>query len=152
MVFSYLYLGSRGGKIGPTRWASPVHPELGPSWAIKLLARKKSGQIWPYPIWPGPVWFDPARPVRIFFTFKRLFGPTSPVFMAGWAIKILVRKNRANFGPTLFWPSPLLARSGQSDCQLYLDLSIHCKFELIILFFFKKKKTTPQVSSSPYQF
>ena len=33
----------RGGKIGPTRWASPVRPELGPGWAIKLLARKKSG-------------------------------------------------------------------------------------------------------------
>ena len=27
---------SRGGKIGPTRWASPIHPELGPGWAIKL--------------------------------------------------------------------------------------------------------------------
>ena len=28
----------RGGKIGPARWASQVHPELGPGWAIKLLA------------------------------------------------------------------------------------------------------------------
>ena len=36
---------SSGGKIGPTRWASPVHPELGPGWAIKLFARKKPGQI-----------------------------------------------------------------------------------------------------------
>ena len=26
----------RGGKIGPTRWASPIRPELGPGWAIKL--------------------------------------------------------------------------------------------------------------------
>ena len=51
---------ARGGKIGPTRWASPVRPKLGPGWAIKLLARKKSGQIWPRPnvfclektIWP----------------------------------------------------------------------------------------------------
>ena len=38
-------MGGRGGKIGPTWWASPVHPELGPGWAIKLLAQKKSGQI-----------------------------------------------------------------------------------------------------------
>ena len=44
----------RGGKIGPTRWASPVRPELGPGWAIKLLARKKPGQICPSPVWPGP--------------------------------------------------------------------------------------------------
>ena len=33
-----------------------------------------------------------------------------PVFRAGWAVKILARKNRANFGPTRFWPGPLLAR------------------------------------------
>ena len=25
----------RGGKIGPTQWASSVHPELGLGWAIK---------------------------------------------------------------------------------------------------------------------
>ena len=29
----------RGGKIGPAWWVSPVHPELGTGWAIKLLAR-----------------------------------------------------------------------------------------------------------------
>ena len=101
---------SRGGKIGPTRWASPVHLELGPGWTIKLLARKKPGQIWLGPIWPGPVWPDLARPALIFFAFKRLFGPTSSVFRAGWAAKILARKIRANFGPTRFWPNPLLAR------------------------------------------
>ena len=77
----------KGGKIGPTRWASPFHPELGPGWAIKLLALKKYGQIWPNPIWPGPVWpsqvwLDPFRSIRIFFAFKRLFGQTSPVFRA----------------------------------------------------------------------
>ena len=102
--------GDRGGKICSTRCASPIHPELGPGWAIKLLARKKSGQIWPVPIWPGPVWFDPTQPARIFFAFKRQFGPTSSFFRAGWATKILARKNRANFGSTRFWPSPLLAR------------------------------------------
>ena len=51
---------TRCGKIGPARWASPIHPELGPGWAIKLLARKKLGQVWPGPIWPGPVWPDSA--------------------------------------------------------------------------------------------
>ena len=91
---------SRGGKIGPTRLASPVSPELGPGWAIKLLARKNRAKFG-----PGPV-----RSARIFFAFKRLFGPTSPVFRAGWAVKILARKNMANFGPARFWPSPLLAR------------------------------------------
>ena len=45
-----------------------------------------------------------ARPARIFFALKRLFGPTGPVFRAGWAVKILAQKNRANFGPAQ--PSP----------------------------------------------
>ena len=45
---------SRGDKIGPVRWASPVRPKLGPGWVIKFLALKKSGQIWPGPVWPGP--------------------------------------------------------------------------------------------------
>ena len=31
-------LGRRGGKIGPTWWASPARLELGLGWAIKLLA------------------------------------------------------------------------------------------------------------------
>ena len=29
---------TRGGKIGPARWASPVRSKLGPGWAIKFLA------------------------------------------------------------------------------------------------------------------
>ena len=111
---SVLLLRLRGGKIGPARWANPVHPELGPGWAIKLLARKKSGQIWPDPIWPGLVCPDPARPARIFFAFKRVFGPTSPVFRAGWATKILARPG---FDPAHCWPSP--ARLSPPDCQLY---------------------------------
>ena len=52
----------RDGKIGPTRWASPVRSELGSGWAIKLLTRKKPGQIWSGPIWPGPVWAQPDLP------------------------------------------------------------------------------------------
>ena len=120
---------SRGGKIGLARWASPIHPELGPGWAIKLLARKKLGQIWPGPIWPGLVWPDPARPARIFFAFKRLFGPTSPVFRAGWATKILARKNRANFGPTRFWPSPLLARPNPARPARLPALTVRAMFE-----------------------
>ena len=92
---------NRGGKIDPTRWASPVRPKLGPGWAIKLLARKKSGQIWPGPVFPGPVWPDPARPglPEFFFALKRQFGPTDPCFRVGRVVKILARKNRANFGP-----------------------------------------------------
>ena len=76
----------RGGKISPTRWASLGRSKLGPGWAIKLLARKKQGQIWPGPVWPSPVW---PGPLEIFFTLKRLFGPTGPVFRAGWAVKML---------------------------------------------------------------
>ena len=98
---------TRGGKIGPARWASPVRPKLGPGWAIKFLARKKPGQIWPGPVWPSPVW---PGPPEFFFALKRLFGPIGPVFRAGWAVKILARKNRANFSPARFWPGPLLAR------------------------------------------
>ena len=73
--FCYV-VGTRGGKIGPVRWASPVRPKLGPGWAIKFLARKKSGQIW-----PGPTDF--------FFALKRLFGPIGPIFRTGWTVKIL---------------------------------------------------------------
>ena len=109
-VFSHTNLTTRGGKIGPARWASPVRPKLGPGWAIKFLARKKSGQIWPGPVWPSPVWPGPARPARIFFALRRQFDQTGPVFRAGWAVKIVARKNRANFGLARFWPGPLLAR------------------------------------------
>ena len=49
-------------------------------------------------------------PPEFFLALKRLFGPTGPVFRAGWAVKILVRKNQANFGPARFWPGPVLAR------------------------------------------
>ena len=64
---------NRGGKIGPTRWASSVRPKLGPGWAIKLLARKKSGQIWPGPVWPSPIWPGPATP--IFFCLENTIWP-----------------------------------------------------------------------------
>ena len=64
----------RGGKIGPARWASPVHPELGLGWAIKLLARKG-------PIWPGPVWPDPTRSAQIFFfCLQKAIWPDQPGF------------------------------------------------------------------------
>ena len=113
---SFVIILHRGGKIGRTRWASPIRPELGPGWAIKLLARKKPGQIWPGPVWPGPVWPDLTR--TNFFSFKRLFDSTNPIFRAGWAVKILARKNQANFGPAWFWPNPLLARPSPPDYQL----------------------------------
>ena len=73
----------RGGKIGPTRWASPVSPKLGPGWAIKLLARKKSSQIWPGPVWPSPVWPGPARPGPArpnFFCLEKTIWPDQPGF------------------------------------------------------------------------
>ena len=97
----------RGDKIGPTGWASPVRPELGLGWAIKLLTQKNRAKF-------GPTHYGPAWPGRaeFFFSFKRLFGLTGPIFRAGWAVKILARKNRGNFGPTRFWPSPLLAQPG----------------------------------------
>ena len=97
----------RGGKIGPIRWASSTLPKLGSSWAIKLLARKKSGQIWLDPVWPSPIW---SGPPEFFFALKRLFGRTDPIFRAGWTVKILAQKNRTNFDTARFWPGLLLAR------------------------------------------
>ena len=44
--------------------------------------------------------------------------PTGPIFRAGWAVKILARKNRANFGPTRFWHGSLLARPDPPNCHL----------------------------------
>ena len=35
---TFLLVIHRGGKIGPTQWASPSRPKLGPGWVIKLLA------------------------------------------------------------------------------------------------------------------
>ena len=49
-------------------------------------------------------------PSEFFFALKRHFGPTGPVFRTGWAVKIVARKNWANFGPARFWPGPLLAQ------------------------------------------
>ena len=111
-------VNNRGGKIGPTRWASLVRPKLEPDWAIKLLARKKPGQIWlspvwPGPVWPSPVWPGPARPARIFFALKRPFSPTGPIFWAVWAVKILARKKRANFGPAQPGPALPIATSSK---------------------------------------
>ena len=116
-IISFSYsTRSRGGKIGPARWASPVHLELGLGWAIKLLARKKPCQIW-----PDSVWLDPARPGLIFFAFKRLFGPTSPVFRGAELLKFWPKKSgpilaRPGFGPAHCWPCP--AQPGPPDCQL----------------------------------
>ena len=36
---SPIHSSIRGGKIGPTRWANPIRPELGLDLAIKLLVR-----------------------------------------------------------------------------------------------------------------
>ena len=80
-----------------------------------------------------------ARPARIFFTLKILFGPTGPVFRAGWAVKIMAPQKigpilaRPGFGPTHYWPSP--ARLDPPDCHLYLkgnalDSHLRCSYYL----------------------
>ena len=113
----------RGGKIGPTqwagptRWASPTRPELGPGWAIKLLARKKPGQIWPDPVWPSQ-----ARPARIFFLPLKdyLARPSRFLGQAGllkfWPKKIGPILAWPDFGSAHYWPCP--AQPGPPDCQL----------------------------------
>ena len=58
---------------------------------------------------------DMVRLARIFFAFKRLFGPTDPVFRAGWTVKILTRKNRANFGPAQPDPTRPIASSSDNE-------------------------------------
>ena len=85
-----MWLLSRGGKIGPARWASPIHPELGPGWAIKLLARKKLSKIWPSPIWLGSVW--PTRPGSPEYFFPSKGYLARPTRFLGQA------------GPLKFWP------------------------------------------------
>ena len=65
---------SRGGKIDPIRWVSLARPKLGPGWAIKLLSRKKTGQIW-----PGPIWSGPAR-AEFFFCLENTIWPYRPGF------------------------------------------------------------------------
>ena len=111
---------NRGGKIGPVRWASPAHPELGLGWAIKLFARKKPGQIWPGPIWPSPVWPDPSEyflPSKGYLTRPARFLGRARL-LKFWPEKIGPILSRPGFGPTHYWPSP--ARSiASSNCKWY---------------------------------
>ena len=94
------------GKIGPAQWASPVHPELGPGWAIKLLARKNQAKF-------GPVQYGPTRPDLPEFFLPSKDYLAQPAWFLGraraWAAKILAQKNWVNFDPARFWPNPLLA-------------------------------------------
>ena len=109
-------LRTRGGKIGPIRWVIPVRPKLGPGWAIKLLAQKKSGQIWP----------GPARPARFFGRAGLLkFWPekTEPILA------------QPGFGPAHCWPSPSLARPARLPPLLRTSHDLTKK---------KKKKVTHQ--------
>ena len=79
--FFFLFLNKiRGGKIGPTRWVSPIHPELGSGCAIKLLVQKKIEPNLARSNMDRP---DPAQSVRFFFAFKRLFDSINPVFRKG---------------------------------------------------------------------
>ena len=76
-------IGAIGGKIGPVRWASPVHPELGPDLAIKLLARKKTGSnlVRPNMARPGMARHHPIRPN--FFYLQNVIWPDQPDFWGG---------------------------------------------------------------------
>ena len=124
----------KGGKIGPARWASPVRPKLGPGWAIKF--------------WPEKIGPNLARPGRIFFfALKRLFGPTGPVFRTGWAVKILARKNRANFDPARFWPGP--TRPDPPDCHLYYSMPPSPTFSIFALKECKSWRTGLKISICP---
>ena len=113
---------TRGSKIGPTRWVSSVHPELGWVGPLNYWPEKNRAKFGPAQY--GPARYGPTLPN----TFKRLFGSTSPVFRAGWAAKILARKIRANFGNARFgpahcWPGP--ARPDPPDCHLWVLPSFH---------------------------
>ena len=44
----------RGGKIGPTRWASPIRPELGPAGPLNYWPEKNQAKF-------GLVQYGPAR-------------------------------------------------------------------------------------------
>ena len=108
---------SRGGKIGLTRWASPVRLELGLGWAGPLNYWPEKNRAKFGPTQYGQARYGPARPgpIEYCFALKRLFDPTSPVFRVGWVVKILARKDWVNFGPARFWPDPLLARPGPAQ-------------------------------------
>ena len=110
-----------GGKIGPTRWASPVHPKLGSGWTIKLLAQKKLSQIWPDLIWPRTV--GPARPdlPTFFLPLKGyLARPARFLGRAGllkcWPEKSEPILAKPDFGLAHCWSGP--ARPAPLDCQL----------------------------------
>ena len=105
------FVATRGGKIGPTLWASPVHQELGSGWAIKLLTRKKPCQNFPGPIWSDPVWLDPAQPTRIFSPSKGYLARPARFLGRAGLLKFRPKKSgpilaRPCFGPAHCWPGP----------------------------------------------
>ena len=124
----YVPTGHRDGKIGQARWASPVCPKLGLGWAIKLLARKKPGQIWPSPVWPSPIWPGPARLTRFFFCLEKTIWPDRPGLaqparflgqvglLKFWPEKTGPILARPGFGSTHYWPGP--SWPGPPDCHL----------------------------------
>ena len=91
----------RGGKIGPIWRASPVHPELGSGWVIKLLVIIKSGQIWSGPIWSGPVWPDPAE---FFLPSKGYLARPARFLRRAGLLKFWPKKSDP------IWPGPVLAQ------------------------------------------
>ena len=95
----------RGGKIGPARWASPVHPELGPGWAINYWPEKNRAKFGPTR--PGPLkFFLPSK--------GYLARPTRFLGRAG-LLKFWLEKTR----PILAQPGFSPAWPGPPDCQLY---------------------------------
>ena len=95
----------RGGKIGPARWASPVRPKLGPGWAIKFLAPKKLGQIWPGPVWPSPAHPIFFLPLKYYLAQLTRFLGRARLFKF-WPEKIGPILAPPGFGPAHCWPGP----------------------------------------------
>ena len=98
----------RGGKIGPTRWASPVHPELGLGWAIKLLTRKNRAKFGPTQY--GPIQYCPARPgpPEFFLPSKGYLHRPARFLERAGLLKLWHEKSdpilaRPDFGPAHCW-------------------------------------------------
>ena len=95
-MITFISTSCRGGKIGPTRWASLVRPELGPGWAIKLLARKNRVKF-------GPAQYGLARP------------DPSEIFLPSKGYLARPARFLGRAGQLKFWPKktgPILARPG----------------------------------------
>ena len=98
-------VGIRSGKIGPTRWASSVRPELGAGWAIKLLAKKNRANL----IRSGSSEF--FLPSKCYLAQPaRFLGRTG--LLKFWPEKTGPMLARPDFDPAHRWPGRLPALVG----------------------------------------